>query len=74
MKRKDLNELHQKEIKELEDLIKKTQSELIKLKMETSLRKNKNVRLPANQSDLLARMETVLREKQLYQQVKKEEK
>jgi large subunit ribosomal protein L29 len=67
MKRKDLKELQTKSSTELEQLIKKTQGELVKLKMDSKIGKLKNVHQLAQVRQGLARLKTILREKELTQ-------
>ncbi len=46
MKKKELKELHQKSQQDLQSLMKKTQEEMVKLKMDRKAGRLKNVRLP----------------------------
>ncbi len=65
MKKKELKELHQKSQQDLQGLMKKTQEELVKLKMDRKAGRLKNVRLPENKRHDLARIKTILKEKEL---------
>ena len=65
MKKKELKELHQKSQQELQNLMKKAQEELVKLKMDRKAGRLKNVRLPENKRHDLARIKTILEEKDL---------
>ncbi len=65
MKKKELKELHQKSQQDLQILIKKAQEELVKLKMDRKAGRLKNVRLPENKRHDLARIKTILKEKDL---------
>ncbi len=65
MKKKELKELHQKSQQDLQSLMKKTQEELVKLKMDRKAGRLKNVRLPENKRHDLARIKTILKEKEL---------
>lgn len=64
MKSKDIKELQQKTIPELEKLLKEKQSDLLKLKMDIKSKKTKNVRALAQARHDLARIMTFLRQKQ----------
>ena len=65
MKKKELKELHQKSQQDLQSLMKKAQEELVKLKMDRKAGRLKNVRLPENKRRDLARIKTILKEKEL---------
>jgi ribosomal protein L29 len=65
MKKKDLKDLHQKSQQDLQGLMKKAQEELVKLKMDRKAGRLKNIRLPEGKRHDLARIKTVLREKEL---------
>lgn len=65
MKKKELKELHQKNQQDLQSLMKKTQEEMVKLKMDRKAGRLKNVRLPENKRHDLARIKTILKEKEL---------
>lgn len=65
MKKKELKELHQKSQQDLQSLMKKTQEEMVKLKMDRKAGRLKNVRLPENKRHDLARIKTILKEKEL---------
>ncbi len=65
MKKKELKDLHQKTIKELQTLKEKTQEEYLKLKMDKQVGRLKNVHLLDGKRHDLARIKTLLREKEL---------
>lgn len=67
MKKKELKDLQTKSIAELKELSKKTQDELVKLKMDAQAGKLKNIRLVAQRRRDLAQIKTVLREKEINQ-------
>lgn len=69
MKRKDIPQLRTKTIRELKELIRKAQEELLKLKINARAGKLKNVRLLSQKRHDLARLETVIKEKELYEKV-----
>lgn len=60
-----MQELHTKTIKELRDLVKKTQEELVKLRTDSGAGKLKNVHQIAMKRHDLARIKTIVREKEL---------
>lgn len=63
MKRKEITELKQKNLKELRALLEEMTSKLIKLQMEGKTGKSKNVRAVSRTRDDLARIMTVIRGK-----------
>lgn len=65
MKKKQLEELHGKTIKELKDLAKKTQEELVKLRTDLGAGKLKNVNQIKFKRHDLARIKTIIKEKEL---------
>ena len=65
MKRKDFQELRTKTKKELLELIRKTEEELAKLRIEKEAGKLKDVHLVTKKSDDLARLKTILKEMEL---------
>jgi ribosomal protein L29 len=65
MKKKDIQDLHHKTKGDLQNLMRKTQEELTKLKMDKQAGRLKNVHLPGAKRHDLARIKTVLREKEL---------
>ena len=65
MKKKDLQELHTADIKELEVLLQKRQQELMILKMELHSGKNKNWRGLAAKRDDIARIKTIAKQKEV---------
>lgn len=64
MKRKDLKELKQKTLAELKKLAVETEQEQVRLKMEIKTGKNKNTRAMARKRDDLARILTIIVEKE----------
>ncbi len=69
MKKKELKELRTKTVEELRKLIKKTQEELVGLKIEKKAGKLKDVHQPKKKSDDLARLKTILKEKELNENI-----
>lgn len=67
MKKKDLQELRAKTIKELKELIRKAEEELVGLRIDKEAGKLKDVHKVAKKSDDLARLKTILKEKELYE-------
>jgi len=67
MKKSKVKELQTKSPTELNELIKKTQEEQVKLKMDLGVGRLKNVHLLAQKRRDLARMKTILREMELNQ-------
>lgn len=65
MKRKDIQELHNKSIKELRDLMKKIQKELIRLRTDLGAGKLKNINQIKAKRHSLARVKTIIREMEL---------
>ncbi len=62
MKRKDIKNLHQKNITELKTELGRKRAEVFKIRLEHKVKPNKNVRLAATLSDDIARIATVLNE------------
>lgn len=65
MKRKDLKEYHTKDRKELEGLLKESRKQLVVLKMEKATGKGKNVHALSQKKDEIARILTILKEKEI---------
>ncbi|MFC1727534.1 50S ribosomal protein L29 [Patescibacteria group bacterium] len=65
MKLKQIKALHSKSVKELMELLKKTEKELVSLKMDLGIGKLKNVRQVREKKRDLARVKTILRKKEL---------
>jgi len=65
MKKKDIQELHHKSVKELGELLKKTQKELAQLRTDLGAGKLKDVNQVKKKRHDLARVKTILREKEL---------
>lgn len=65
MKTKEIKQLHAKTVKELKSLLGKTQEELVKLRMEQATRKLKNIHQLMKKRHDIARIKTVIREKEL---------
>lgn len=65
MKRKQIQELHQKETGELRKLLSQAQDELVKLRMDLEAKKIKDVHVLAKKRDEIARIKTILKEKEL---------
>ncbi len=71
MKRNDIKELTNKTIKELKEIQKLTEAELVKLKLDLALKKTKNVHAFYSKRKDLARIKTIIREKELVEKYKK---
>jgi large subunit ribosomal protein L29 len=65
MKKKQLKELHQKSVKELDQLGEKIQKELVQLRIDWGAGKLKNVNQITQKNRDLARVKTIMREKEL---------
>ena len=72
MKKKQLDELHAKSVKELKESVKKIQGELVQLRTELGAGKLKNVHQIKLKRRDLARIKTILREKELLKPDKKQ--
>lgn len=70
MKRNDLATLRQKEVKDLEKMLKEKKAELAKIGVNTALGKEKNVKKAANLRREISQILTIIRESQI---LKKEE-
>lgn len=64
MKRKQIQELHQKETGELRKLLSQAQDELVKLRMDLEAKKIKDVHALTKKRDEIARIKTILKEKE----------
>jgi large subunit ribosomal protein L29 len=65
MKKKEMNELKEKDLKALKDLAKKVDQEIFKLKMDKRTAKLKNVSSLGQKRRDLAKIKTIIREKEL---------
>ena len=65
MKKKELNELKNKDLKALKELSKKVDEEIFKLKMDKRTAKLKNVSSLGEKKRDLARIKTIIREKEI---------
>lgn len=65
MKKKEIRELREKTLAELGKMLKEKQSGLVKLRMEIATQKIKNIRVLARTRDDLARIMTVINQKEL---------
>lgn len=70
MKRKKLQELRAKKINELESLVEKAESQLVKLRMERTSGKIKDTTALRKKRNEIAVMKTLVREKQLVKEAK----
>lgn len=68
MKRKDIQELHSKTIKELKESAKKLQKELVQLQTDLGAGKLKNVHQIKTKRRDLAKVKTIIREKELMEE------
>jgi len=65
MKKKEMNELKNKDLKALKELAKKVDQEIFKLKMDKRTAKLKNVSSLGQKRRDLAKIKTIIREKEL---------
>jgi large subunit ribosomal protein L29 len=65
MKAKDIKQLHQKSKEELNKMLKEAQEELVRIKMEIATRKLKNTHLLMKKRHEVARIKTIIHEKEL---------
>lgn len=65
MKRKEIKELHLKTNQDLKALLRKAQEELVKIRVDLQSGKLKDTQLPNKKRHDLARIKTVLRQKEL---------
>jgi ribosomal protein L29 len=70
MKKQAIKDIKTKDTKELLVMIKKSIGELVKLKMERGLAKNKNIHLVAHKNNEIAVLKTILREKTIVEESK----
>ena len=70
MTREEIKELHDKTVAELQSQLAEVRRELAKAKLEQAADKLEDINLPAKLGDDVARIKTVLREKQLIKQAK----
>lgn len=68
MKKRELDELRKKTTQELKSLLAEREKELIKLKIDLSLRKIKNVHAVALAKKELAQIKTLISEKELMEE------
>ncbi len=73
MKAKEIKQLHAKTVKELRVMLQKVQEELVKLRMGQATRKLKNFHQLMRKRHDIARIKTILREKELLESSEKEE-
>lgn len=69
MKKKEIKDLHTKTFSELTELVRKTQRELVKVRLDHQVGKLKNFSQIARISGDLARVKTIMREVQLNEKV-----
>ena len=69
MKRREIQKLHQLSLKELKEMLFQVEKELIDLKMTSGREKVKDIRAMAKKRDDLARIKTILKEKQFLEEV-----
>jgi ribosomal protein L29 len=69
MKRREIQKLHQLSLKELKEMLFQVEKELVDLKMTSGREKAKDIRAMAKKRDDLARIKTILREKQFLAEV-----
>ena len=71
MKRKDILKLHQLKINELKEKLVQARRELVDLMMISGREKIKDVKVIAKKRDEIARIATILREKELMEEARK---
>jgi len=69
MKRREIQKLHQLSLKELKEMLSQVEKELIDLKMGSGREKAKDIRAMAKKRDDLARIKTILKEKQFLEEM-----
>lgn len=69
MKKRELQELRAKTVKELDELIKKVEEESVKLRVDKKAGKLKNVHQVVKKKHDLARLKTILKEKELNENI-----
>lgn len=69
MKKKDLQEIRAKTRQEILKLIKETEEKLVKLRIEKASGKLRDVHLPQKTADELAQLKTILKEKELNENI-----
>jgi ribosomal protein L29 len=74
MKRREIQKLHQLSLKELKEMLSQVEKGLIDLKMGSGREKAKDIRAMAKKRDDLARIKTILKEKQFLEEVGEEKK
>lgn len=73
MKRKDVEKLHQLSVQELREKLVQTRKELIDLRMSEGREKTKDVKIIGKKRDDLARIMTILKEKEFLEEAKEED-
>jgi len=73
MKRKDVEKLHQLSVQELREKLIQTRKELIDLRMSEGREKTKDVKIIGKKRDDLARIMTILKEKEFLEEAKEED-
>jgi len=73
MKRKDVEKLHQLSVQELREKLVQTRKELIDLRMSGGREKTKDVKIIGKKRDDLARIMTILKEKEFLEEAKEED-
>ncbi len=68
MKRREIQSLHEKTKEELKKLLEEERLSLVKLRMDLALGKTKNVKAPARKRDKIARILTIIREKEILEE------
>lgn len=68
MKRKEIQKLHQLKINELREKLAQARKELVDLMMVSGREKTKDVKVIAKKRDEIARIATILREKELLEE------
>lgn len=72
MKKKEVKELHQKTLDQLQKLLRETSVKLAKARLELRAAKLDDVNLPEKLADDIARIKTIMKEKQLMTEAEEE--
>ncbi|MEA2056957.1 MAG: uL29 family ribosomal protein [Patescibacteria group bacterium] len=72
MKKTELKKLHQKTVDQLQELLKETLIKLAKARLQLRAAKLDDINLPSKLADDVARIKTIMREKQLMRKAKEE--
>jgi len=73
MKRKDIEKLHQLSVQELREKLTQAKKELVDLRMSEGKEKIKDIKAMGKKRDEVARVMTILKEKEFLKKVKEED-